>query len=372
MPDGTHLLGPHKVAPSAEDEQILAAIRNNRPEDIDGLLWTKPDFSAEGHKIVRTFAVEGKKRGDLGYIRCAICSSDHPKFLEGAVLWSPDCWLRLIGHVCAAKPEHFGEVRYRDLRKQRQQEELDSLTFDWMAANGSAINPLIANIQGLKAFAEFFEAQQKVFFRDVAPLAMQLENAARHYGGVLSVTQELAGSRLVAAVLAESSVARAAQVEFETVNLGTMAGQSFLLRPSIKRSRHLTTIAEAFQRVPPGEGDEPMLALIDRGGQHEITVTAGLVFRQMQRAVKLAEECADAERFLTSENLTVLESWGQDVRNPMKFTLRRYGSRVAFLLPDRSQATIQTIWPKLPDLSRLRAIVGAGIELDSALTRHGR
>jgi hypothetical protein len=90
----------------------------------------------------------------------------------------------------------------------------------------------------------------------------------------------------------------------------------------------------------------------------------------MQRAAKLAAECADAQAFFTPDNLALLESWGGDERNPQPFTIHRHASSVIFVLQDKSRTTLQTIWPKMPSLSALLRIVDAGIELDSVLKRH--
>ena len=90
----------------------------------------------------------------------------------------------------------------------------------------------------------------------------------------------------------------------------------------------------------------------------------------MQRAAKLADEYADAMGFFTPENLALLENWGGDHRNPRSFSIRPFGSRRTFQLPDKSQATLHTIWPTPPSLSVLRGIVGAGIEHDGVLKQH--
>jgi len=150
MPAGSLPGGPYPVPPSADDERVAAAIRSSRPEEIPGLAWSKPDFVATGHKIVRSFALDRKKRPGLECVPCAMCSGGHPKFLDGAVLWSPDGWLRVIGHVCAAKPEHFGEAQYRTLRRQQQQEELDAVAFDWLHANVRIFRRLIPTIGALR------------------------------------------------------------------------------------------------------------------------------------------------------------------------------------------------------------------------------
>jgi hypothetical protein len=366
LPDGFRFAPSYPFPPSPDNERIVAAIRASRPEDIPGLVWTPPDFAARGHKIIRKFDIDRKKRPDGALIPCCMCSRDHPKYLAGAVLWSPDGYLRLIGHVCAAKEEHFGEARYRQLVRQREQEELDNATLAWMETNVAALKPVAASLAELRAPIDFWEEQQRRFFREVAPLAERLERIARREGGMLTIAQESSAARLVTAA---GGGGRTAASQYETVAIGMLSGSSFLHRPGTKRSRQLEGILEAFAYIPDGNREEQLMALFD-GGEHAVTTATGLAFRNMQRAATLAEECAAARQFFTPDNIALLESWGDDDRNPEPFTIRRYASSVEFLLPDRSRANLQMTWPKLPDLSALHEIVAAGIELDGVLKRH--
>jgi hypothetical protein len=368
MPDGSLFGGPYAVPPPSDDERIRAPIDKGLPEKIPGLSWNKPDFLGLEHKIVCSFAISRKKRPELDCVPCAICSGNHPKFLEGAVLWSSDGWLRVIGHVCAAKPEHFGVARYRKLQKAREQEQLDSVALNWLQANIAHFAPFRSDFEKLKQRAIFIESQQKIFFQNLPELAGILENIARRNGGMLTVAQELSGSRLVAAEFGRSFGAQV-QTQFEHINIGVLDGLPFLIRPRRKRSRQFEGFNEALSKIPEGDGEQPILDLIDQGGENQITITAGIVFRAVQRALKLAEECAEAERFFRPENLAILESWGADSRNTMSFNLRRLNSQVTFVLPDRSRATILTDWPKLPNLESLKGIVAAGLELDGLLPR---
>jgi hypothetical protein len=369
MPDGYLPGGPYPVPPSSDDESIRTAIRDGKPEEIPGLIWGKPDFSTEGHKLVLTFAIDRKKRPGHECIPCAMCSVDHPKYLGGAVLWSPDGWLRVIGHVCAAKPEHFGEAGYRGLRKQRQQEVIDSVAFDWLHANIEVFRPLVHGVNALKALAMVLENQQQVFFRGVPALAAALAQAAGRHGGELTVVQELSGERLAAAKdAAEAAGGSAQQSRYEQIGVGRFLGMVFFSRPNLKRSRQLESVVEALNRIPPGSGEEIMLALIDQG-EHEVTTTAGLVLRAMQRALKLAEECADAKQFVCYDSLASLERWGQDSRNSMQFSVRQYDSQVTFILANKSRATLSKTWPDPVDLSALRAIIDLGSQLDGLLRK---
>lgn len=364
MPDGLPLSAPYPIPPSADAERISAALRASRPEEIRGLAWTKPDFAASGHKIIRKFAVDPTKRAGRTPVACAICSCNHPKFYEGYVLWSPDGFLRLIGHVCGEDESRFGRLSFRQLVKQREQEELDNFTLDWLTDNVADIRPIEEEVRALQVFALAWEAQQKNLFRHVRTLAELLENIARRQGGLLTVMQESSGARLVA-----DAGTGAARSRHETVAIGTLSGGTFLLRSRNKRSEQIGGILEAFAKVPKGEGDAPILALIEQGGEQAITTTGGALLRSMQRVRELADECSDARRFFQAENIALLESWGRDGRNPMQFTLQRYASKLEIRQQDLSRVLLDTEMPPLPQFVGLRAIVAAGMGVDHILSR---
>lgn len=372
MPDAATAERPYPVPPSPDDERILGPIQHNTPETIPGLIWSKPDFADPDHKIILTFAIDRKKRAGMEMIPCAICSNNHPKFLEGAVLWSFDGWLRVIGHRCAAKPEHFGVSGYNALRKAKQQEDLDNAAWNWLSSNIEAVQPLITAVEVFRDTEKFIESEQKVFFSKVKDLAELLANRVQHHQGNLSVQQELSGARLVTEAMTHAGGGgRASQVRYEVVNLGAIVGHAFLVRPRHKRSRQLESIIEALQQVPEGEGEGPMLDLIE-GGQVAVNRTAGVVLRAMQRVLQLAEQCVDAQRFTSLENIALLEKWGKDIRNPMKFKVQRSGSRkVTFVLEDRSRVNLALQYPSLPSLTALRTIIQSGSDLDMLLSKSG-
>ena len=119
----------------------------------------------------------------------------------------------------------------------------------------------------------------------------------------------------------------------------------------------------ALAMVPDGQGEEPILTLIDPGGQHRITIVAGAVFRALQLALGVAEQCESAALFVSDENLAALKQWGEDHRNPLRFTVRRYVTGIELALSDRNKIVIKAKWPEPPDLGPLRRIVDAGIRL---------
>lgn len=368
MPDGFISAGPYRSPPSHDDEGVLRPIREGRPENINGLSWSRPDFAAQGHKIIRSFSIDRKKRPGLTCIPCAICSGSHPKFLDGAVLWSPDGWLRVIGHVCAARPEHFGQARYSTLKRQREQEELDGVALLWVENNIKAFRPLIAVVNRIKESAVFWERQQHLLFRNVPGISQMLEDAVRKHGGNLTVVDRISGTRQAASAEATGSSGSRVQSLYEFISLWTLEGAELLKRPRVKWTRQLESIVGALERIPAGSGDDPMLELFDQG-EHGVTITAGVVFRAIQRALRLANKLGDAERFLTSTNLDALETWGRDGRNTVRFTLQRASSQITFIQEDRSRATLSLHFPKLPDLSKLNALASAGMQLERLLPK---
>jgi hypothetical protein len=176
-----------------------------------------------------------------------------------------------------------------------------------------------------------------MFFRGVPDLAAVLEPAAQRSDGALTAVQELSDARqAVSAIAGEAGSGGAAQSRYERISVGRLVGGEFVRRPRFKRSRGFETISEALCRTPPGSNDASILSLIDRG-QHDITVTAGLALRAVQRTLVLASEYESAARFVDPAILAALEHWGQDSRNTIRFSLRRSGAQLTFVLMDKSK-----------------------------------
>ena len=161
-----------------------------------------------------------------------------------------------------------------------------------------------------------------------------------------------------------------AQSLYEAIEVGTLQGRALFSNPRHKRSKQVDGIVEAINFIPPGSGEDAMLALID-GGDHSVTVTARVLLRSLQRAEEVAKDCAEARLFLSPENLAVLDGWGSDPRNAIRFSIRRASDNVTTVLEDRSRATLATAWPRVPDVSMLRTIIAAGVEFDGQLARTG-
>lgn len=362
MPDGAAGVGPYANPPSSQDAAILAAIEAGRPEEIRGLAWTHPDLLSTNHKVVRRFSVDPKKRRDGSYIRCSICSTGHPKFLDGAVLWSGDGWLRLIGHVCADRHAQFG-ARYRSLLSRRRQEERDDAAFSWLGANICYVPVLEKVVRDVIPLAKAIEEQQAKFFREVEPLALVLETVAQRHSGALTVDEVVSSPGLSGDREGEDETGRRRQRA--QVLVGAVAGAPFLTRRKKRWSRDLQGVLEALARLPEGEGDERLLALIDAGGEEAVTLAAVPIFRGLTRALQVADECAEASNFTQQYNLAGLAAWGRDQRNPTRFDVQQGPQRVTFVLEDRSRVSLPLTWPPLPDLSLLRAVVSEGIVLRS-------
>jgi len=313
MPDGA-LSCPYPTPPSPDDEGIRSAIAAGVPEQIYGLARNKPDLARDDHIIITNFIIEKKKRPGMEYIPCALCSDKHPKFLAGAILYSPnDGYLRLIGHVCAKKRENFGELRYRRLQENLRQAEIDNAALDWLEANIEAVRPLVDMMEQLKIFATFTDSQQSHFFREV-PLLSNLLISALRQNGHLTVQELVSTERQRAIAETRLPFGPSAQSSYDTISVGELKGREFLNRPKRKRSQQIDGIIAALRKIPPGSPQDAILTLIDRGGQPEINVTAGVVLRAIKNAVVLVDKCTDAGRFFSEENLATLAAWGSDPR----------------------------------------------------------
>ncbi len=340
-----------------------------QPENIPGVVWSKPDMSSDEHRIVVKFAIDRKMRPGGEYIPCSMCSENHPKFLAGSVLWSPDGWLRVIGHVCARKERNFGEARYRELQRRHDQEERDNAALSLLETNIGFIPPLRRDVSALRAAMEFMEGQQSIFFKGVPMLARQLAEVARRGGGRLTVARKVSANRIAAA---DSMVAGLSVMtpmsQYEEVEIGMLRGAAFLDRPArFPRSRQVDGVLQAFDMIPNGDGLDPLYALIDAGSGDKVTVVAITVLRAVERALELARDYADAAAFVSASNLEQLEQWGRHKNNGSPFAIRRSDREIIFKLEDLSRARLSPNWPAIVDLTGWRRIADAGADLASKI-----
>lgn len=341
----------------------------SQPENILGVSRTKPDLTSDEHRIVLKFAIDRKLRPGGEFIPCSMCSNLRPKFLAGSIVWSPDGWLRVIGHVCAKKENHFGEARYRQMQRRHEQEERDNAALDLLERNIQFIPPLKKDVAALRAAMEFMEGQQRIFFRGVPTLAGQLAEAAKRGGGRLTVARRVSVNRIAAA---DSMVAGLSVMtpmsQFEEVEVGSLRGVTFLDRPAkFPRSRQLDGVLGAFDMIPEGQGLDPLYKLIDEGGENQVTVVGIAVLRAVDRALSLAKDYADAAEFVSPENLEQLEGWERHKDNGFPFSIRRSDREILFKLEDLNRARLSPKWPAIVDLEGWRRIVNAGADLVSKI-----
>jgi hypothetical protein len=296
-----------------------------------------------------------------------MCSENHPKFLSGSVLWSPDGWLRIIGHVCAAKSDNFGEARYRRMQREHEQKELDDAALDLMEANIAAIPPLRRDVGALQSAMEFMEAQQRAMFSGVPALATRLAEIARRGGGKLTIAREVSPIQLAAADGMAPGLSYRTPVErFEEFEVGVLSGGVFLDRSTkFPRSRQVESVKLALDMIPDGQGTDPLYKLIDAGGEHQITIVAITVLRAVDRALTLADDYANAAAFVSKENLDALEYWGNHHDIDLPFSIKRTDREIVFKLQDLSRARLSAAWPPIVSLSAWSRIAEAGATLAS-------
>ncbi|WP_209318480.1 hypothetical protein, partial [Falsiroseomonas selenitidurans] len=109
MPDGTQLtFGPYPEPPDETERTRLREeiARTNQPEALltrDGrpaVRLDKPPVHWRFERVTR-FTLKQSARPSHDRAPCAFCSSNHPKYLTGSLLWCEDAFLRPIGHMCA-------------------------------------------------------------------------------------------------------------------------------------------------------------------------------------------------------------------------------------------------------------------------------
>ena len=365
MPEGSISRGPYASAPSADDARVCAPIDRGVPEEIPYLVWTRPDFLGLEHRIIRTFAIDRKKRPNRECIPCAICSGQNPKYLDGAVLWSSDGTLRIIGHQCARQSEHFGSSTYEGMLRKASQKHLDSVAWDWFYPNISNVKQLMVDLLEVSRVATFIDAQSKEFCHNLPNIWKALKNFADRNNGTITVEVELSGSRLVASEIS-GFANRAAQSKYETISIAVMQGTPLFKRPKRTWASQIEGCRDALAAVPEGEGDSPMEELIARG-DNEPTVTAGMILRNLERAKFIADELDNALRFFEADNIKTLEVWGHDSRNMLPFKIERFGQQIQIIAPDFGRARLSAVCPKFPDLSLLNRIVSDGSSLSGLL-----
>ena len=108
--------GPWLLSPAADDiiKFHVHVAETGKPETFAGVRTIDEKPPLDGTAVYVTgFGVNPVLR-DREYVPCSICSGEHPKFYEGALVWAPTGHLYLVGHRCARG--YFGEHRYSSMR----------------------------------------------------------------------------------------------------------------------------------------------------------------------------------------------------------------------------------------------------------------
>lgn len=349
MPEGLNAIGPYPTPP---DERLRAHFREiiaatHQPEKIPGLIFSRPDVDGQQHALVLRFHVPRVKRPGGLFVPCAICASVHPKFLEGAVLWSSDGYLRLIGHVCAARDDAFGVARYRALegdfrRKQQEQDDLE-----WLEEFLQRLPAIKAEAATLRAAATFLQNESAAFNHSDPRLAARLRAAWKTSGGRLEVSRRSSPSMGAPRMRTSSGAS-----EYETEVVAAMAGRTFL-RTGWKPDAELASILAQLDKLPTGDPVEALVQLIDQSAVGPCA-SAG---RKLERDIcNLEQKMRDGAQFLSAANIAALATWGAHPDNseparPIRVeTIGPDRGRVRLVLADRSRITMATNCPMVPRL----------------------
>jgi hypothetical protein len=183
MDETTERLFKALPPPSLQHEFKDHIRRTSRPEDFPGLSWTEPPFKLAGSHIVCRFQIDGSKRASEHYIPCANCGNQ-PKFLDGALIWSPDHRIRLIGHCCAAATS--GDT-YQKMLNEHEEKEQTERNVEFLLSHLSLIPSMILEIARMEQICSNIRTYRNQFKVHLGPLYSAIRKAGKD-GSKLSVS----------------------------------------------------------------------------------------------------------------------------------------------------------------------------------------
>lgn len=336
--------GPYPEPPTlTQTEEFLGIVRETgQPERIPGLSRSKPDLTLM-HEIVCHITVKQRERVGGEYVPCSICG-DKPKFLNGRLLWSPDGFLRLIGHCCASR--YFGnDYSHMQDRARRKRQLVDNQ--NWLMDHLPKLAQLTIIAEQLLPAAKFLQAQRRIFLRDSPRLADMLRQAIKESGGVLTVTRKRSSSAPTG--FHSSSGGKS---EYETEVVGRVRGHDFL-NPNfapVSKVNHLVTDLQSLAVRDVVNADDALNAVAAMS-EVEVTETTKKFLSALKAGPAIADKLNGALAFLGSDCLPDIKNWGEHPDCPVRVDVAIRHSTVRFRLDENNVALLGTNAPSVPTLS---------------------
>lgn len=342
MPDGSAGLGPSPAPPAPmQVAGMLAFIeQTGTPEKLVGLSHTKPDLLIEGHKIVCPIHVPAARRPAGELVPCALCD-DEPKFVDGAILWSPDGWLRLIGHICAAR--YFGAGRYARLQSDHRESRRQEVEQNWLMDQLPHVSEIITLGDLLQPAAKFLDEQSHRLRQAPAILQMFLL-AFRQGDGMLSVERSVKNQERPSGI--RSSTGGSAQAE--RVAVAQILGQS-LLKADLRLETKLRDLLDRFRALETTGPLERVVELTDAG---QVGGAVKIYLTGLREGIQLWRLMLDAADFVSAQNFEAIRTWSEHPDNAVRLRVDIGKSFVRLALNGDNVVSMRRACPAIPDLRR--------------------
>jgi hypothetical protein len=191
--------------------------KTHHPILFTGLSFRELEGGLKGSVIIKCFDIDRNKVQKENWIPCLFCGRKR-QFLQGALIWSPDHRIRLIGNCCAKK--HFGND-YSILQKNYEQKRENDLNVDFLISNLEKIPFLLLEVEKLGFLSETMMGNRNKFkagFRELYKFLQKVSKA----GGNLTIEIQ-SEDELTQFILNEQK-----QGTYKTENIHKLMGQEFL------------------------------------------------------------------------------------------------------------------------------------------------
>lgn len=300
--------GPWLAPPEAGDvlEFRLHVGTTGKPETFRGVRTSgeKPPID-DTAVYVAGFGVDPILR-NREYVPCSICSGEHPKFYDGALIWAPTGHLYLVGHRCARK--YFGAQRYRSMRADTR----------YATRLGDADATLIMRWADVGRLAQFID--------QVRPIAQRVEGAReRLQGSVPNMLRALLRytrshgqqMKLSAAPSANVPMSRAARSMLSEETFAAFLGLRLIEDKKFVPAQVLTDLQEALPPTLPNR--QAMEDYVRTLQEPNRLVLARNLLDCPRKLKRLIEEMNEAALFVSPAHLRMLSEWTSHPRAGVSF-----------------------------------------------------
>lgn len=340
MPDGLATTVPYPTPPAPMTVQSFLKLieETGEPERIPGLSRTKPDLLVQDHEIVCIIYVKSERRGERNLICCTICN-DKPKFLNGALLWSSDGFLRLVGNCCAGRYFHGG--RFAQMRASKRAKDIRTSQENWLLERLPTIPELIRAAEELKAPADFIDRQKGRLRREATVLLSLLQRTFKVGAGELTLERRIQGTSGLVGL--RSSTGQAS--EYETDVVGVLSGSPFVSN-SFRPAADVRSLLETLKRIRVDDA----LEVVSNMSEAEVGETSRAFLGAIRDGRQLTEKLVDAASFLSRKNVEILARWFNHPDNPLDARVETFPNKFRIRLADLSVVSLETNVPPMPDV----------------------